>query len=78
MEEKLDRIIELLEQQNQSLDRFMKLQTTNNFTKQHDERFNAGPPIGNPGAGPDVKAMIEEAKAKAAASMQAQMSKFRG
>ena len=35
MEEKLDKIAELLEQQNHLLESLVRLQTTNNFSKQH-------------------------------------------
>jgi hypothetical protein len=42
MEEKLDQVIKLLEQQNQAIERLIRLQTTNNFSKQHSPRSMVG------------------------------------
>jgi hypothetical protein len=64
MEEKLDQVIKLLEQQNQAIERLIRLQTTNNFSKQHSPRSM----VGREGM-PDVKSMIEEARAKAMAKV---------
>ena len=82
LEEKLDRVIELLEAQQKSLDRMVNIQTTNNLQNKWTKptppampSFGMSPPpfpgMG-PGEGPswDTKSIIEEAKRKALKAMQ--------
>ena len=89
LEEKLDRVIELLEAQQKSLDRMVNIQTTNNLQNKWTKptppampSFGMGPPS-LPGMGPppsegpswDTKSIIEEAKRKALEAMQQPESK---